>query len=602
MLDPGGIPRRRLLGGAALAALWAALPARARVLGGPPTIPGPPLAFHSPRVRPYVEPLPIPPRLPAAGMLQMAPATHRFHRDYAPSPTWSYGGQTYLGPTLEAQAGSQPVIEFVNALGAHPFAANIDTTIEGAEAGDAQQPRVSVHLHGAPNEPLYDGNPMLRFAPGQSFRYRFTMPREAAGLWYHDHAMGMTRLNVYAGLAGQFWVRDDWDTGRADNPLGLPAGEYELPLTIQDKLFHRDGTHSYYETILTKPDQWQGGFCGDVVCVNGAAWPNADVARGLYRLRMLNASATTNYLLSFSNGMRFWLIGSDGGLFDAPVAVDEVQIDPGSRLDVLVDFGALATGTRVQLHNRMQLPFLNQVTSQHLVPQVMQFTVGSARGFAGTVPSRLRGGPSQPPLLPPLSTPARRRTITFQSTPQAHTPFIYLTINNLLYSSGDIEMPQQGSVEQWDIVNLGPGMSHVLHVHLVQFRVLSRSYFDVDAYRRANPRPPVGQRWSADAQRYALPQSLLPPSAGETGMRDTVFLPARTITRLLIRFPTAAELGFDPDAPFTNPFNGETLQGYVMHCHLIDHEDHEMMLRYRIMAPGADAPPVLPMCSSRPPA
>src|SRR5882757_4969661 len=170
--------------------------------------PGDQLTFPSPDLTPYVDDLPIPSVLTGDRTLSMAWSSHRFHRDLDIAPTWSYGGQSYLGPTIQAQSGEQLSLTFTNDLDGHLFAKDIDTSLDGVTEEDRTRPRTSVHLHGAVVRPEFDGHTENTFRTGESMTYQYTNGQEAAGLWYHDHAMGITRLNVPAGLAGMYLLRD----------------------------------------------------------------------------------------------------------------------------------------------------------------------------------------------------------------------------------------------------------------------------------------------------------------------------------------------------------------------------------------------------------
>ena len=274
----------------------------------------------------FVDPLPIPPVIDATAggtvNLQMAASSHSFHSSLPSTPTWGYGGASYLGPTINARRGVALNVEAANALGNHPLAFAIDTEVHGAVESDKTQPRVSLHLHGGNTEPQSDGNPDDTFLPGSSKTYHYHNDQEAANLWYHDHALGITRLNVMAGLAGFYLLRDDFDTGDGSNPIGLPWGPYEIPLVIQDRLFDLDGKLAYPPGPL---QVWSPEFFGDTAVVNGKAFPKLDVQRGLYRFRVINGSNARVYDLYLSNRHTFFQIGGDGGLLDAPVPLGHLS-------------------------------------------------------------------------------------------------------------------------------------------------------------------------------------------------------------------------------------------------------------------------------------
>lgn len=553
---------------------------------------GLPLIYHSPVLEPYVDPLPIPPLRSLGGTVVIGESLHQFHRDLAPARSWGYDGASHLGPTFIARRGENIATVFDNQLQDHIFAKDIDLSHHGTCALDLVAPPVSVHLHGAPNAPEHDGNPLDLFRPGTRKVYEFNNEIEASTLWLHDHAMGNTRLNVYGGLVTQYWVRDEWDTGEADNPLGLPVGRYEIPLNIQDKMFWKDGMPRFYATPTVPRNWWQGGFCGDVMCVNGKVWPNLDVDRGLYRFRILNGSSLSTYTFYFSNLMNFHVIGTDGGLLDAPALTHQLTVGVGERFDILVDFSGLQPGTKIQLLNDEEIVWPGQMLGSKMIPNVMQFTVQESMGFAGPVPLTLRGGHNQPDKLPPLQPAEFVRPATLNWLVDKRIPFSDMNLNNMRYVDEPVEMALQGRVEQWDFINNSP-WDHTLHLHLVQFRIIGRQDFAPLLYLFFNP-PPArkGKKWAPSADRFARRRPMDLPLPVEDGWKDTVRCPPGQITRILVRFPTAAELGFDPDAVFGYDEQGWPLQGYGWHCHIMDHEDHEMMLRYRLVASEPLEPPL----------
>jgi FtsP/CotA-like multicopper oxidase with cupredoxin domain len=573
--------RRSMLRGLAVGAAAAGVPVSVSGVDVPNLSP---LLFHSPPVRPFRDPMPRPPvRAGSSFELDASVGRHRFHSELGSSPAFGYGGSDYLGPVLEVQSGVETTLTYRNRLAAHVFAKDIDTTLDGVSDADKVMPRSVLHLHGGVTRPRFDGHPEATIRPGQEFVHRFTGAQQASALWYHDHAMGITRLNVYAGLASMYLVRDRWDTGRADNPLGLPAGEFELPLILQEKIFTADGAQSVRSTPVVPQGKWEGGAVGDTGLVNGTVWPELAVARGLYRFRLINAASFSVSNLFFSNGMRFWVIGNDGGLLDAPVATTSVRVAPAERVDLLVDFSALDPGDTVVLRNNEPVPGQAAILGAVTMPHFCRFRVAGSAGFRGPVPLTLRGGPGQPPRLPPIPVPRRVRNLTISQPFDLRFPPSMMSLNNLMFESDDIEMPRQGTVEQWNLIDVTPD-PHPIHIHLVNFRVLGRQPIDTNAYTRRYPQPGVGTKWNPPAEEFVT-GPLRPAQPWESGWKDTVRTDGNTITRIIIRFPTADELGFDPDETFPGmsmPGRGmRELQGYVWHCHLLDHEDHDMMLRYR---------------------
>ena len=526
----------------------------------------------------FTEALPVPPVIDATGggsfTLDTAPGLHSFHASLPPTPTWGYGGAAYLGPTFEARRGVPIDLTAVNSLGNHPLAPAVDTTLHGALEQDKTKPRISLHLHGGNTEPESDGHPEATFLPGEERSYHYHNDQEAATLWYHDHALGITRLNVYAGLAGFYLMRDDWDTGRAGNGPGLPTGKYEVPLVIQDKMFNPGGTLAY---PLGAGQVWAPEFFGDVAVVNGKAWPNLEVDRGLYRFRVINGSNARVYRLRLSTGQPIYQTGTDGGLLNSPIALGQLVLAPGERADVLIDFSELAAGTRVVMTSNAPTPFPDGPRSRRRggVPlkQIMQFTVGGAAGIGGPIPAWLRAS-----AIAQLPAPAVVRNLSLVEIMGEQQPLVAL-LNNLPWDTTQIEMPKVDTVEQWNIINT-TGDTHPVHLHLVQFQVIGRQKFDADAYLAAAypevmggghehfgpwPAPP------ADAYTYGAQK---PPDANEAGWKDTVRANPGEITRILVPFG-----GGVAGAPFGRSFTGE----YVWHCHILEHEDNEMMLPYRVV-------------------
>ncbi|RVW00962.1 multicopper oxidase family protein [Rhodococcus spongiicola] len=552
--------------------------------------PSSPLLFASPRLEPFVDELPLLPVITGSELeLRAASTVHRFHRDLDPSPTLAYGGMDYLGPTIEAHSGDPLTVAYRNEIGVHPLAGDFDTSLHGVTEQDRTAVPTSMHLHGAVTPPEHDGHPAFLQRPGQGHVHRYPNVHEATQFWYHDHAMGITRLNVYAGLAGLYLLRDEFDTGTAANPWGLPSGEFEVSLVLQEKRFTANGHQSIRATPLVPQGRWDAGTPGDVGVVNGKIWPDLEVARGMYRLRVLNAASFSVWNLFFGNGMRFWILGMESGMLPAPVPATRVRLAPGERVDLLVDFGALEPGSTVELRNDEPPPLGALQRGAGAMPLFCRFRAAGGRGVSGTVPEILRGGRGRPADLAPIATPQVQRTVSVMQLPDPSTGGVLMSLNNLLFGDTDIEMPRQGTVEQWNIVNITPE-PHPIHLHLVNFRILGRQTIDVPSYTRRHPPPPVGTRWAPPVDEFVT-SPVVPPEPWEAGPKDTVVTNPGTVTRIVVVFPTADQLGFDPDATFaagaaapSPPALPPPLQGYVWHCHMLDHEDHDMMLGYRVVA------------------
>ncbi|TWH02711.1 putative multicopper oxidases [Nocardioides sp. J9] len=592
-----------------------------------------PLLFHSPKVQPFRDVLPVPPVIDSTDVTLSARTTlHRFHRDWDAVPSFGYGDQTYLGPTLVSHRDQPWTLRTRNELGLHPFARDVDHSLHDVAADFGTRPRTTTHLHGGITPASQDGHPLDFVVPGEELVYRFPTRQEATHLWYHDHSMATTRLNVAAGLAGMNIVRDEFDTGRPDNPLGLPAGDFEVPLVLQEKIFGAGGRQNIRSTWIVPQGKWEGGAVGDVGLVNGVVWPEMQVARGLYRFRVINAGSFSVWRLFFSNQMKFWVIGNDGGLLDAPVQTTSVRLSPAERVDILVDFAGLAAGETVELRNDEKPPGQAAVLGEVTMPLFCRFRATAARGFAGPVPTRLRGGRGLPEALPPVLRPTRRRVVSILQDTDLRIPPALMSLNNLGFTTTDVEKPVQGTTEVWDMVNVTPD-PHAMHVHLVHMRILDRQRINNAALRAANPRPRHGRRWTPSPDRY-LQGAPTGPAPWEAGLKDTVLAHGHSVTRVVVRWPTAEELGFDPDLAYVpqgataraalaaghgshdgqgshdghnghdapaagttpaatgehGPGGGSTtadgkVRGYVWHCHMLDHEDHDMMLPLHVVAP-----------------
>ncbi|MHC5027517.1 MAG: DNRLRE domain-containing protein, partial [Planctomycetota bacterium] len=279
--------------------------------------------------------------------IAMTQFEQQLHADLQPTTVWGYGG-TYPGPTIEARVDELVTVEWINDLRNADGTLRTDHYLEVdlCPHGAADLPKTVVHLHGGHVEQHSDGYPEDTFLPGSSSEiYEYPNHQTPGTIWYHDHGLGITRLNVYMGLAGFYLIRDDVEDG-----LGLPSGEYEIPLAIQDRSFNLDGSWAY-------PAVWQDHFFGDTILVNGKVWPYLEVDRGMYRFRVLNGSNSRVYTLALSNGATFVQIGGDGGLLEAPVEHTELTITGGERADLVMDFSAYPPGTEIILTNSAPAPY-----------------------------------------------------------------------------------------------------------------------------------------------------------------------------------------------------------------------------------------------------
>jgi FtsP/CotA-like multicopper oxidase with cupredoxin domain len=567
------ISRRHLLQGGALAAGALVVP-WGRTAGRRPTQFGPAALLDPSSLDRFIDPLPIPPtwstaQLAASG-LTMAPGIHRFHSQLGETATWGYGGASYLGPTIEAIPGNPVAFVARNRLGDHPL--GVDTALHGPNmADDATSPRASLHLHGGYTAPDSDGYPEDTFLPGEDHGYRYENDQAAGSIWYHDHALGITRLNVYAGLAGFYPIRGEMDAE-------LPSGPYEVPLVLQDKSFLVDpGTGA---NPLAYPHPWEPEFFGDTVVVNGAAWPYLEVARGWYRFRVINGSSSRFYNLALDPQRPFVQVGSDGGFLASPARLDRLILAPGERADLLVDFRRSAPGSRVRLVN-LPLPGFVVSPAEIDLPELVEFRVTAQAGWRRPPPARLGGSV---PL--PAAAAAHRRVVLLTEImdPATEEPVMAL-LNARPWTSDELERPVVNTLEEWEIVNLTAD-THPIHLHLVQFQLHDRQPIDAERYLLdvfgtgelhpddldggIRPFPSSGEYVTGRPTRGA---------AWEGGWKDTIQAHPGMVTRILVPFGPAAAPGVPFGTRLATPFTGR----YVWHCHILDHEDNEMMLPYEVL-------------------
>jgi len=500
-----------------------------------PRVVRPPL--HPDTLAHFVDPLPLPRVLEPSGVrpdpddpatpisyyrVPMVEAELRFHRDVPPARVWSYGG-TVPGPIIEARSGHGVLVEWSNELPDRHFLP-VDHSLHGAHEGQPEV-RAIVHVHGAKAPPGSDGYPEDAYPPGHSVVSHYPNRQDATLLWYHDHAMGLERLNQYAGLFGLYVIRDE-----VEEALGLPSGAYEVPLVLCDRLFYADGQLNYPTSGMPE-SPWISELYGDAHLVNGKLFPYLDVEPRRYRFRVVNSSNSRFYYLSLSNGQPFHAIGSDQGLLAAPVEVKMVTLAPAERADLIVDFSGSA-GQNVVLQSQ-SFP-------------LMQLRVAAGEGAKPPqLPARLRTVP-----LLPARTAVKTRTLTLNQYENPTTHVMLMLLNGTYWKQPVTETPELDSVEIWSFVNLTED-THPIHLHLVRFQVLDRQVFDVDGYLT-----------TGTMVRQGAP---LPPEPTEAGWKDTVRVPPGLITRIITRFEGYAGR-------------------YVWHCHVLEHAANEMMRPFEVVA------------------
>jgi FtsP/CotA-like multicopper oxidase with cupredoxin domain len=366
------------------------------------------------------------------------------------TPAWTYGS-SFPGPTIMSTAGRRTVITHRNEL-PHPVAVHLHGGHTPHDS-DGYPTDLILPTGVTSSPPAMDGMDMPGTVVTGQRDYTYPLNQRAATLWYHDHRMGFTGPAVWYGLAGFHLVHDDEETA-----LPLPTGERDIPLMIVDRAFDAAGRLAYPSTdpTLVSPgvrSKYRDGVLGDVILVNGAPWPVLDVDRARYRFRILNASNARRYRLVLDPPAPITQIGSDGGLLDAPLGHEAIEIASAERYDVVIDFSAYTAGTQVTLRNTL---------GSGSTADVMRFVVGSSASDSSSIPARLSSFPRAD-----ASTATVIRDFLFQSAPGGGW-----TINGEQYRAGHpLATPTLGRPEVWRFTT---DVHHPVHLHLDQFRVLKR--------------------------------------------------------------------------------------------------------------------------------
>src|SRR5262245_17687253 len=410
------------------------------------------------------------------------------------------------------------------------------------------------------------------WTPGSAV-FQYPNRQRATTLWYHDHTLGLTRVNVYAGPAGFYLLRggpDDVAAGLLPGPAPARGDQpgtryYEIPLVIQDRSFNTDGSLFYpgsreFFDGFTGPyipgsdiaPIWNPEVFANTMVVNGRTWPYLNVERRRYRFRLLNACNSRFLILKISSGLPFWQIGADGGFLPEPVRQGELLMGPAERADVIVDFSQLSVGTRIVLRNiGPDEPFgggVPGVDFQSADPattgQVLEFRVVAATSTdRSTPPWQLRL-----PDVNGLGRAASTRRVSLNEVDSDVLPGIGPRAGLLgkvdaggmgmpmMWADSATETPTAGATEIWEIINYTED-AHPIHLHTVQFQAINRQTFDTS----------IG----------ALVGKPRSPEGGETGFKDTIIAYPGEVTRIKARFESPGR--------------------FVWHCHILEHEDNEMM-------------------------
>lgn len=414
------------------------------------------------------------------------------------TPTFGISG-AYLGPVIRARKGDRVTISVRNQL---------------------EEPS-TLHWHGVKLPGEMDGGPHQSIAPGEIWRPEFMIDQPASMQWYHSHAWHRTGEQVFKGLAGLFIIDDDQSDG-----LGLPNeyGVDDIPLVLQDRSFNRDGSFRYVAGM----HQRMAGLLGNVMLVNGTVGPHLHTSKTRTRFRILNGSNARIYNLAFDDQRPFQQIASDGGLLAEPVTLSRIRLAPGERAELVVD---IKGGEEVFLqHQPMSVPGGGMMMAMTAGIDAAAFDILRITSSA-TDSSGLPALPRRLATLPPLPSSPRGVSRQFVLDTQM---MVGSTINGKQMNLQRIDHKVVlGEEEMWEFVNRSP-MPHPMHIHGVQFRVLSRN----------------GHL----------------PAKNEQGFKDTVLIHADEVVRILASF----------DHPASSRFP------YMFHCHNLEHEDGGMMGQFTV--------------------
>jgi spore coat protein A len=490
-------------------------------------------------LKPFVDPLPLPEVMKSSGMrpnpenpakkipfyrVTIDEIHQKVHRDLPPTRMWGFHGVS-PGPIFETRSGQGLIVEWVNQLPLKHFLP-IDHTLHGA-GEDEPEVRAVVHLHGGRTPAASDGYPEDWVVPGKSLVYHYPNQQDAALLFYHDHTMGINRLNIYAGMEGLFLIRDE-----TEDVLNLPKGKYEIPLMLYDRFLKADGQLEYPVSGDPK-SPWVPEVYSNVMLANGKLAPYLDVEPRKYRLRIMNGSNARFFRLSFGSLLEMNVIGSDQGLLEAPIKMKRILLSPAERTDIVFDFSAHA-GERIVLKSDSF--------------DIMEFRVAKTEAKDdSSLPAKLRTIERIPE-----SKAVKTRRLTLDEKMDKVQDSMGMLLNNTPWHAPVTEKPVIDTTEIWEIVNLTED-THPIHLHLVKFQVLDRRSFDVFQFQDRGE-----MRYTARA---------IPAGPEEAGWKDTVRCEKGQVTRIII------------------PFEGYTGR-YVWHCHLLEHEDNEMMRPFEVVAAG----------------
>ncbi|CAA7402123.1 unnamed protein product [Spirodela intermedia] len=538
----------------------------------------------------YVDPLPQMPKLygyankggkPTATSLKigMYQKTWKFHRDLPPTPVFVFGASataaTFPGPTIVARQGVPLTIRWENYL-PKSHILPWDKTIPTAVPNRGGVPTV-VHLHGGIHPPQSDGNVLAWFTAGFAEKgpawslasYTYPNVQPPGNLWYHDHALGLTRINLLAGLLGAYVIQKP----SVDDDLGdITDSEYDRHLVIVDRSFNADGT-LYMNATGNNPSvhpQWQPEYFGDAIIVNGKAWPYLTVRPRRYRFRIINASNARYFRLSLANGLHFIVIGSDSSYLASPVSTRSILLAPAEIVDVVIDFSRSSVNV-TELVNDAPYPYPTGTPAGPLNGKVMRFLikpekVGLANNF--TAPKEVNHAAVA------VGDATVKRYITMYEYLSESGQSTHLYINGRRFEDPATETPKPGTTELWNVINL-TGDNHPLHIHLGILQAIRvQELLDLPTFYNCMTTNNDAVKCNVAAHAVG---KLLPIPEHEKTWKNVVKIEPGFMTSVVVKFKIV-----DTNQSF--PFDVTTEPGYVYHCHILDHEDNSMMRPLKFIA------------------
>ncbi|PSR91089.1 Multicopper oxidase [Actinidia chinensis var. chinensis] len=373
--------------------------------------------------------------------------------------------------------------------------------------------------------------------------------------------MGLTRVNLLAGLIGAYIIRHP----EIEAPLGLPSGNgYDRPLIIFDRNFRTDGSlyMNFTGNNPTIHPQWRPEYFGDAIIVNGKAWPRMNVRRRKYRFRIINASNARFFKFFFMNGLTFIHVGSDSVYLERPVTLKEILLGPSEIADVIVDFSESKSHSAI-LANGAPYPYPSGDPVNEANSKVMKFIIKYQREVdTWPFPNKLIKYPS-----PDLSNASVTRYIAmFEYTSNINEP-THLYLNGKSYNEPATETPKVGTTEVWDVINL-TGDNHPLHIHVGLFVVLDQTELvDIEAFKDCMTK--MNDAIKCQISKYARGKKVQ-VLAHEKGWKNVYKMTPGYVTKILVRFSY-----IHSNASYV--FDATKEPGYVYHCHILDHEDNVMI-------------------------